>query len=77
MGVVWGFLFSPPATVGGGWRLLRRGYAPHPASMGLPPHTRPASGLRLAANLHQGAGAGVIKYHLAYGEVLGYTGGVS
>lgn len=53
------------------------GLRPTPRHDGAAAPYPPRQWSRLAANLHQGAGAGVIKYHLAYGEVLGYTGGVS
>lgn len=45
-------------------RSNRRGYAPDPAMMGLPSHTRLFLGLWFAGDLDQGAGARIVKDHL-------------
>lgn len=53
------------------------GLRPTPRKDGAAAPYPPRQWSRLAANLNQGAATGVIKNHLAYGERLGYTGGLS
>lgn len=53
------------------------GLRPTPRKDGAAAPYPPRQWSRLAANLHQGAATGVINNHLAYGERLGYTGGLS
>lgn len=53
------------------------GLRPTPRHDGAAAPYPPRQWLRFAGNFDQGAGAGVINNHLAYGERLGYTGGLS
>lgn len=55
----------------------RRGYAPDPAMMGLPSHTRLYLGLWFAGNLDQGAGAGIVKDHLPNVQALDNARGIT